>query len=280
MRRFIAALQEGEISTDEFTILAWLGIVGEWHGKLTELHAALQWPHTPKHLGRLVHGLRERGLVEYTARERSRAPFDLALTIPVVPVESACSQDVSGVEAGHPGSTTHTRHRQGTAHDVMSDARDELSVLSSKLSTQHSSIDTGTRGSGPTGTHRSSPSLSSDSGDGSRVESPEASQTNPSEAGKPLGEPDPEAQARLLAALEAELGPEPDPYGDLSPATRRHFGLDNPDAWHGDERTGDTTPEDERSLLEWAADNPAKAYGRKIRADIAQRILEEERHDH
>jgi hypothetical protein len=68
----------------------------------------------------------------------------------------------------------------------------------------------------------------------------------------------------LAAALEESLaGDEPDPYADLSPALRRCFGLDNPDGWHGDERTGDGIGDDERSQMRWRADNPRKVRSRR-----------------
>jgi hypothetical protein len=83
-------------------------------------------------------------------------------------------------------------------------------------------------------------------------------------------EPEPETvdPVELAAALEESLAgyePEPDPYADLSAKTRRHFGLDNPDAFHGDERTGDGIGDDEASQMRWRGANPRKARARRNR---------------
>jgi hypothetical protein len=200
MNRFIAALAEGEITTDEFTVLAWIGIMGEWHGKTEELHAALRWPHGPKHLAGVLRGLREYGLIEYTARERSRAPFDLCLAAPVAPGETPCTQDVSLRKTGVPP-------RHNNEHCSMPLPREAT------FNTHSSSIDTGT--------HHSSLSGSQ----GSEVAGGVASQ--PSRTGTPE-EAGPEDWDDLKEAVRAayEAEPEPDPvlakvlarFGEPEPA--------------------------------------------------------------
>ena len=64
------ALAEGEITRDEFLILAWLGLVREWSGTKEELASALQWPHTRAILGKTLRRLYLDGYIESSARER------------------------------------------------------------------------------------------------------------------------------------------------------------------------------------------------------------------
>ena len=114
--------------------------------------------------------------------------------------------------------------------NVMSDAHES----SIDIDTQHSSI-IGHQAPGQ---------------DGSRVE---GSETLHQETGGLQREPDPEVQARLLAAVEAELD---------TPTVAERFA-----PYHGDERTGEATGDDERAQVEWEADNPAKARARRIRGE-------------
>jgi hypothetical protein len=72
----------------------------------------------------------------------------------------------------------------------------------------------------------------------------------------------PEAHDGIRAEMERRET-RPDPYADLDPAIRRHFGLDNPDGWHGDERTGDGIGDDEASQMRWRAANPSKVRARR-----------------
>jgi hypothetical protein len=75
-----------------------------------------------------------------------------------------------------------------------------------------------------------------------------------------------EIQAERRREEVARRETTPDPYADLSPAYRRHFGLDNPhSAFDHDERTGDGIGDDERSRMRWRAANPNKVRARRQR---------------
>jgi hypothetical protein len=58
---------------------------------------------------------------------------------------------------------------------------------------------------------------------------------------------------------------EPEEVDDITRGVRRLFGLDNPDGFHQEERTGDGIGGDEASQRRWADDNPAKARARRAR---------------
>lgn len=259
MRRFIAALAEGEITTDDFTILAWLGIVGDWHGKLPELHTALGWPHSTSHLSKLLRGLREAGWIEYTARERSRAPFDLTLAAAVAAVANPHGQDDCASQAPQPGRTTPLDTRQGVAQQGV--ALDELNVI-----TQHSPLDIGTWGSEATGQH------SSVIGAPERVD--ESKDWEAERRARPQAQPEDWAALVEDAVAEAEAEREAAPAVPFdsyeatpSKAWRPPTAdvLEQFQPYHGDERTGEAPGDDEAAQVWLANANPIKTRQQKRR---------------
>jgi hypothetical protein len=130
-------------------------------------------------------------------------------------------------------------HAPPTVHDegstcTVNGALPRNEVMSVELITHNSSIDTGT--------HRSSPSRIGASDRSS--EDWEAERRARLQA-----RPDPEAQAALIASIEADLD---------APTVAERFA-----PYHGDERTGDGVGDDEASQLRWAGANPAKARAQR-----------------
>lgn len=85
-KRLSDALSEGELTLDEFAVLAWLELnvnyrlpEPAWHGTTRRMAEAMQWPHTPKHLGKVLRGLHTRGWIESGAQSRSPKPYALRL---------------------------------------------------------------------------------------------------------------------------------------------------------------------------------------------------------
>lgn len=81
-------LASGDLTFMEFGVLAWLEAVGvnyrldppAWRGTTSGMAEAMAWPHQPKHLGRVLRALQEKGYIESTARPRSPRPYTIRLT--------------------------------------------------------------------------------------------------------------------------------------------------------------------------------------------------------
>ena len=239
------ALAAGEITTYEFVVLAWLERMGEWHGTTTELHAALRWPHGVKHLrDNVLRPLRDAGLLNSTMRDRSRSPYTLS---PVAVGGSARPHEQS--DCGAPGTPAGGTTLLHSAEPITNETETECIAYSTltKVGTHH--VEGGvhrTLGSGLSG------SVASQDGLGSREARDEG---RPNLAGLSreqlvrLAHAEPEAHAAIRAELERRKA---------GPAVAERFA-----SYRGDERTGDTTGDDEAAQVRDAAANPVKQRARR-----------------
>jgi hypothetical protein len=123
-------------------------------------------------------------------------------------------------------------------------------VMSVELNTHNSTLDV------DTGTHHSSPSLVGRQDNA--VESSEA--PHPSNAGEQLGKAQPELQTMTREELVRLSHAKPETHEAIRAELHRRERFE---PWHGDERTGDGTGDDEASQMRWASDNPSKARARR-----------------
>jgi hypothetical protein len=83
-KRLADHLSAGELTWDEFAVLAWLELRVNyrvsppiWRGTTRDLVAAMRWSHTPAYLSIVLRRLHTRGWIESTAKPRSPKPYTL-----------------------------------------------------------------------------------------------------------------------------------------------------------------------------------------------------------
>lgn len=97
-KRLSEALYVGDLTWDEFGLLAWLICNVNyhlpdplWRGTTKDLAESLRWEYTVKHLGKLLRRLHAGGWIESTAQPRSPRPFTIALR------KAACQRPGFGI---------------------------------------------------------------------------------------------------------------------------------------------------------------------------------------
>jgi hypothetical protein len=85
-KRLAEALFVGELTWDEFAVLAWLELNINyrvsppiWRGTTRAMAEAMRWPHSAGHLRKVIRGLHVAGWIESTARPRSPKPYTIRL---------------------------------------------------------------------------------------------------------------------------------------------------------------------------------------------------------